>query len=134
VNSSANISPKLKRQHSAEPLNANSRKSPASVGTTSLGATPPPSELDPSVSANAIPIPPQTLPNNVFGSLPDDAVIGSPLKKHRSSLCDMDAETLQKRLGAGFTSTVGNGGILAAAEAAQNQIPKAPKIEMEEEL
>lgn len=124
---------KLKRQHSAEPLNANSRKSPASVGTTSLGATPPPTELDPGAVANSIPIPPQTLPNNVFGGLPDDSVIGSPLKKHRASLYDMDSETLQKRLGQGFTSTVG-GGVLAAAEASQTPFPEAPKVEMEEEL
>jgi hypothetical protein len=45
----------------------------------------------------------------------------------------MDAETLQKRLGTGFTSTAG-GGVLAAAEAAQSSLPNPPKIEMEEEL
>lgn len=78
------------------------------------------------------------LPNNVFGGLPDDSVVGSPLKKHRASLYEMDGETLQKRLGTGFASGLG-GDVLASAEAAQTPLPVTPapvivKDEMEEEL
>ena len=100
----------------------NARKSPAS-GTTSLGATPP---------AEAAPIsaPKDILPNNVFGGLPDDSLVGSPLKKHRGSLYDMDNETMQKRLGAGFSTSMGD--VVAAAEAAQSPLPKADKMEEEE--
>lgn len=114
-----NFSSQLKRQHSAEPLNANSRKSPASVGTDSHGATPPPTE--PAATA-------PTLSSSVFGaSLPDDSVVGSPLKKHRASLYDMDNETMQKRL-AGFSSM---GDVVAAAEAAHQPLP-APAMEEDE--
>jgi len=110
-----NITLQLKRQHSAEPLNTNARKSPASVGTTSVGATPP-------AEADILPPSNQTLPNNVFGaSLPDDSVVGSPMKKHRASLYDMDNETMQKRLGTGFSSGLGD--VVAAAEAAQVKLP-----------
>lgn len=117
---------KLKRQHSAEPLNANSRKSPGSIGSTSVGATPP-AEADASLTpANA------THSNTAFGSsLPDDSVIGSPLKKHRASLYDMDNETMQKRLGTGFSSGLD---VVAAAEAAHTPLPEpAMKVEPDEE-
>ncbi|TVY91492.1 hypothetical protein LAWI1_G002057 [Lachnellula willkommii] len=116
----------LKRQHSAEPLNANSRKSPASIGTTSVGATPP-ADVDPAPTAN------QTLSNSVFGAgLLDDSVVGSPLKKHRASLYDTDNETIQKRLGLGLS---GGGDVLAAAEAAHAPLPEpAMRTEEEEEL
>jgi len=116
----------LKRQHSAEPLNANSRKSPGSIGTTSVGATPP-AEIDTAPTAN------QTLSNSVFGAnLLDDNVVGSPLKKHRASLYDTDNETIQKRLGLGLS---GGGDVLAAAEAAHAPLPEpAMRTEEEEEL
>ena len=66
--------------------------------------------------------------------MPDDSVVGSPLKKHRASLYDIDNETMQKRLGTGFASTLG-GDVVAAAEAAQTPLPTPPpKVEMEEEL
>ncbi|KAL2062965.1 hypothetical protein VTL71DRAFT_6037 [Oculimacula yallundae] len=114
---------KLKRQHSAEPLNS-SRKSPASA-STSVGATPP---------AEAVPITsqPQLLPNNVFGGLPDESLVGSPLKKHRASLYDIDSETMLKRLGTGFSSSGGD--IVAAAEAAQKPLPPVDNNMDDEEL
>jgi len=117
---------KLKRQHSAEPLNANSRRSPGSIGTPSLGETPP-AEADQPSTAN------QTLSSSVFGAnLPDDSVVGSPLKKHRASLYDMDNDTMQKRLGMGLTT---GGDVIAAAEAAHTALPEpAMKTEEEEEL
>ncbi|KAH8665970.1 hypothetical protein BGZ60DRAFT_59852 [Tricladium varicosporioides] len=118
---------KLKRQHSAEPLNVSSRKSPGSIGSTSVGATPP-AEVDSNVGPGPI------LGSSVFGqNVPDDNVVGSPLKKHRASLYDVDAEAIQKRLGMGFTSTRGD--IVAAAEAAHTPLPEpAMKTEDEEEL
>ena len=104
-------------------MNANARRSPGSIGSTSVGATPP-ADIDTSASN-------QTLPNNVFGtSLPDGAVVGSPLKKHRASLYDIDADTMQKRLGTGFSSLGGD--VVAAAEAAQKPLPP-PSNAMEEE-
>lgn len=64
--------------------------------------------------------------------MPDDSVVGSPLKKHRASLYDIDNETMQKRLGTGFS---GGGNVLAAAEAAHASLPEpAMKTEEEEEL
>jgi hypothetical protein len=48
----------------------------------------------------------------------------------------MDNETMQKRLGSGFGSSLG-GDVVAVAEAAQTTLPRpaqAPTVEMEEEL
>lgn len=66
--------------------------------------------------------------------MPDDSVVGSPLKKHRASLYDMDNETMQKRLGMGFSG--GPGGVVAAAEAAHTTLPEPAMndAEGEEEL
>ncbi|KAH8808450.1 hypothetical protein F5884DRAFT_752980 [Xylogone sp. PMI_703] len=101
---------KLKRQHSAEPLSATNSRQSVSVGST------PGVESPPEAEATA---PHSTLPNSVFGgvSLLDDSVVGSPLKKHRGSVQDLDNETLQKRMGMGFGSGLGD--ILAKAEADQ---------------
>jgi hypothetical protein len=47
----------------------------------------------------------------------------------------MDNETMQKRLGSGFGSSLGD--VVAAAEAAQTALPpptQVPTVEMEEEL
>jgi hypothetical protein len=87
----------------------------------------PPADVDPAPVAN------QTLSSSVFGaSLPDDSVVGSPLKKHRASLYDMDNETMQKRLGMGLS---GGGNVVAAAEAAHTPLPEpAMKTDEEEEL
>ena len=124
----ADLKLQLKRQHSAEPLNSNSRRSPGSIGTTSVGTTPP-ADADANSTANA------TLPSSVFGgSVPDDSVIGSPLKRHRASVHDIDNETIQKRLGAGFANRLGD--VMAAAEAA-NMPPLEPTMKAdtpEEEL
>ncbi|EKD12167.1 uncharacterized protein L3040_003366 [Drepanopeziza brunnea f. sp. 'multigermtubi'] len=112
---------KLKRQHSVEPLNANSRKSPASSTSTSLGATPP-AELP--ALAHGGP--------NVFGGLPAETAMGSPLKKQRASLYDIDSETVKQRFGTGFSSSGGD--IVAAAEAAQQPLPVDDKMQEEDEL
>ncbi|KAH8598836.1 hypothetical protein B0O99DRAFT_614291 [Bisporella sp. PMI_857] len=117
---------KLKRQHSAEPLSALSRKSPGSIGSTSVGETPP-------AEVETGPAPTGLLQNSVFGSsVPDDSVIGSPLKKHRASLYDVDNDTMQKRLGTGFSSGLD---VVAAAEAANLPLPEpAMKDGDDEEL
>jgi len=115
---------KLKRQHSAEPLNASSRRSPGSIGSTSLGTTPPAETDMATVPANS------TLSNSVFGGLPDGMAVGSPLKKHRASLYDMDNDTMQKRL-MGFTAGVD---VVAVAESAHTPLPEpAMKVEPDEE-
>lgn len=111
----------LKRQHSFEPLN---RPSPGSIGSTSVGATPP-ADSDPNANS--------TLSSSIFGGLPDDSDIGSPLKRHRASLNGPENESMQKRLGMGFAS---GRDIMAAAEAAHSPLPE-PAIkttELEEEL
>ena len=93
------------------------------MGTNSVGATPP-ADTDSNIPA------PQTLPNNVFGlGFGDEGVIGSPLKKHRASLFDVDAEAMQKRSTAGFPSGID---VLAAAEAGQKSA-KQPEVKMETE-
>jgi hypothetical protein len=117
----------LKRQHSAEPLNANNnRRSPASIGTTSHGATPP-AEVETTTISN------QTLASSVFGGLPEAAVVGSPLKKHRPSVYDIDSETLQTRLGVGFTGGIGD--VLNTAEGANSaQSESALKVDEDEDL
>jgi hypothetical protein len=74
------------------------------------------------------------LSNTTFGSasLPDESIIGSPLKKHRASLYDVDNETMQKRLGTGFGNGLGD--VVAAAEAAHTPLPEpAMKDAAEEE-
>lgn len=101
------------------------RPSPGSIGSTSVGATPP---ADSDSNANP------TLSSSIFGgALPDDSNIGSPLKRHRASLNGPENESMQKRLGMGFAS--GMGDIVAAAEAAHSPLPEpAIKTEEEEEL
>ncbi|RDW94513.1 hypothetical protein BP5796_00276 [Coleophoma crateriformis] len=107
---------KLKRQHSHEPMGTNSR-SPGSTDTTPLGATP---EAD---KPNADPL----LPSSTFGgSVPDESVVGSPLKKHRASLYDINPGVMEQRMG----ESIG----VPAAEAAQKPLPATDvKVEMEEE-
>lgn len=68
----------------------------------------------------------------MFGDLPDESVVGSPLKKHRASLYDMDKEMMQRRLGMGFSSGLGD--VVAAAEAAHSPLPEpAMKVNPDEE-
>ncbi len=68
----------------------------------------------------------------MFGgtSLPDDSIVGSPLKKHRASIADLDSGFMSKG-NAGHFGSLGHGvDVVAAAEAAQNPLPE---IKMEEE-
>ena len=132
----------LKRAHSAEPDSAaSSRKSPSAGPSTGDAATPP--------TATDSVFPPLSGISSaaLFGkSLPEDSVIGSPLKKARPSI----SEGAGKGFGVGnasFSHALGD--ILAKAEASQaaqnkQQSPSTPPVtamttttvkeEMEEEL
>ncbi|KAG9248704.1 hypothetical protein BJ878DRAFT_486865 [Calycina marina] len=114
---------KLKRQHSAEPINATSRRSPGSVGSNE---NIPPAEKPDGNGALAL----APLPTNIFG-LPDDSIIGSPLKKHRASLNENEKGDMQKR-SMGFGSSGTGGDIVAAAEAAQLPLPE-PAMKADED-
>jgi len=61
--------------------------------------------------------------------LPDESIVGSPLKKHRASLYDTDNDTIQKRL-KDFGSGLGD--VVAAAEAAHTPLP-APALNNDED-
>ena len=95
---------KLKRQHSAEDLDAGSqatRKSPASNSPTA-GSTPPqPTAPTPTVltSASYDVATPKVL---------EEGIIGSPLKKQRASLSGVDDEAMRKRLGLGLSGVMGD--------------------------
>ncbi|KAI4166167.1 MAG: hypothetical protein LQ342_000053 [Letrouitia transgressa] len=123
---------RLKRQHSAEPLNAGSpatRKSPASNSPTA-GSTP-------SDAPNLATTPPALLPSMAFdlGSSKalDSGPVGSPLKKARASLSGLDEETMGKRLGLGLSGTVADA-ISQAAKQGQDdsKMEKEPANEQEE--
>ncbi|KAK3384325.1 hypothetical protein B0T24DRAFT_80632 [Lasiosphaeria ovina] len=111
---------RLKRAHSAEPDSAaSSRKSP-STGA----ATPPSTEAPkPSIGLSS---------TTLFGkSLPEDSVVGSPLKKARPSI----SEGAGTRTGGGFPPGLGD--ILAKAEAAQaahNKQEHSAPIKKEEDI
>lgn len=95
----------LKRQHSAEPLNAGSpamRKSPAS--STPKAESPPPQ------TSHLATTPPSFGPGVAFDAgsqKPDDTVVGSPMKKQRASLSGLDHEIMHTRLGLGLSGDVG---------------------------
>ncbi|KAI9874015.1 MAG: hypothetical protein M1823_007783, partial [Watsoniomyces obsoletus] len=89
----------LKRQHSAEPLNSNgvpeARKSSKS-GSPSAASTP---QLGDDLSTS-----PSGPSLQIESRKPEDFMIGSPLKKQRSSMADFDDDfkrRLQRGLAAG---------------------------------
>ncbi|KAK3381593.1 hypothetical protein B0H63DRAFT_209319 [Podospora didyma] len=107
---------RLKRAHSVEPDSANSsRKSP------SAGEATPPEGVKPTIGLSS---------TTLFGrSLPEDSVVGSPLKKARPSISEV---------GGAFPPALGD--ILAKAEAAQaaqskqEHPPAVREEDIEEEL
>ena len=88
----------LKRQHSAEPLNSNgiadARKSSKS-GSPSAASTP---KLGDDLSTSP------SNPSQVESSQPEDFMVGSPLKKQRSSMADFD-DDFKRRLQRGLASS-----------------------------
>ena len=92
----------LKRQHSADLLNATSpatRRSPAS--NTPTGGSTPPHHLNSAASPAIL------LPNSIFDlEAPrafDETNVGSPLKKQRASVAGLDDEAMKRRLGLGLS-------------------------------
>jgi hypothetical protein len=84
-----------------------------------LGTTPP-AETDINSTANA------TLSSSVFGgtSLPDESVIGSPLKKHRASIVDIENGAMQRTL-----ESMSGGGIGAIMQAANAEAKAAQSVD-----
>jgi len=116
----------LKRAHSADPDSADSRKSPS--------AGPFGKELTPPDTRGGQPIPGASA--GPFGkSLPDESIVGSPLKKHRASVAEgMDDEKAARP--SSFPPALGD--ILAKAEAdqqkqQQQQKQGTPTVKEEEE-
>ncbi|KAI9827288.1 MAG: hypothetical protein M1832_005426 [Thelocarpon impressellum] len=121
---------KLKRVHSAEPLNeASPRKSPASA-SPATGHTPPQASESvfspPSFTANNGT--PSSSQRKTQPQTPDDAIVGSPMKKSRPSLPGPDDDTLHKRLGLGVPGGIGD--VLGRIEKAETG-PVASKPEGE---
>lgn len=120
---------RLKRAHSAEPDNQSSpRKSPSTEAAT------PPEGPNPVGIGNVAGV------VGMFGgrSLPDDNIIGSPMKKARPSIGDIgDLKGSPGGIGGTGTFSPALGDILAKAEAAQASKNKArseaPLMKMEEE-
>ncbi|KAL8768648.1 MAG: hypothetical protein Q9209_005207 [Squamulea sp. 1 TL-2023] len=117
---------RLKRQHSAEPLNSRTpatRKSPAS-NTPIAGSTPP-------NTSSLMNTPPMLLPDTAFdlGSSEafDSGTIGSPLKRARASVSGLDEEGMRQRLGLGLL------GVLASNVGAPIEQAKSIKKEEEDE-
>lgn len=117
----------MKRQHSAEPLNAPSRPSPGSIGTPTLGTTPPES---------AAAVPALNITSSMFSkgiSPPDDATIGSPLKRQRASIYDIDEASKKLINPAGFPAPMGDIlGLAEAGVAAPLKLSPSPHIDEEE--
>ena len=93
---------KLKRAHSAEPLEDNGPRKSSSM------SNPPTASHTPTISDNMAATPP-TSDNNYStslsggdGQVPNDAIIGSPLKKSRPSLANADDDAMRRRLGLGL--------------------------------
>ncbi|KAI9762705.1 MAG: hypothetical protein M1840_001172 [Geoglossum simile] len=93
---------KLKRAHSAEPVNAPSpqisypiTKSPSATVSTPVTGSTPPNTTDLATT------PPASKPT--FGAtahgLTDDVMVGSPLKKQRASISGLEDEAMRRRLG-----------------------------------
>ncbi|OCK76664.1 hypothetical protein K432DRAFT_305887 [Lepidopterella palustris CBS 459.81] len=112
---------KLKRQHSAEPLNAPSpqtRKSPAS--NSPVSGTPAPTSLSTAATSTTIDTSangtePATKPSAIPSDIAPEAIVGSPFKKQRASLPGFD-EGVRKGLGLDFlgASKEGKGGALGS--------------------
>ncbi|KAI1005701.1 hypothetical protein K3495_g2514 [Podosphaera aphanis] len=98
---------KLKRQHSAEPLNANPRKSLGSGQTTSVTKC-----TDSDLTQSHL----QTLPSSTF-SFPAESAVASPLKRHRSSVNNTSVNSIASQC---FSSLGGD--VVALAEASQSPL------------
>ena len=137
----------LKRQHSADHADS---PSPAPVHRTSPRSNTPTAATTPPQVSNG---PPPLLPSSKYdggsAKTPDDAMIGSPLKKQRASLSGLEEDSLRSQFGLGLAGVHGN--VLERIEQdkdsiAQEQVssgkeagaeqpqPTAKSEDMEEEL
>ncbi len=109
----------LKRQHSADPMNGSARKSPATAGSPKIKQE----------AETTSTIPPLDITNHNLGNrLPDDAIIGSPLKKQRANE-DGTSENTTK-----FPPPISNVlGLAEAAQATANQSPSRMTLKKDEE-
>ncbi|RMZ92198.1 hypothetical protein DV736_g585, partial [Chaetothyriales sp. CBS 134916] len=105
---------KLKRQHSAEPLTSNGSTEPRKTSKSGSGSGSPSAASTPNINNNGTygpalevaPPPPSTEIKNE-----DDFMLGSPLKKQRSSMGDFDDDfkrRLQRGLAAGIGQVLGS--------------------------
>jgi hypothetical protein len=113
----------LKRAHSAEPDSAAASSKSPSAGPFGGDITPPKTDV-----GHQIPGAPASL---LSKSVPNDAIVGSPLKKQRPSF----AEGMTDEKGSRSDNLPALGDILAKAEPAQANLQAFPmKEEDEEEL
>jgi len=102
---------KLKRQHSAEPLDQPSemrKTSKSGSGTPTAGSTPPlpsPNDLSKTPPAIGVTAPVETNIEQIKDE--ESPMIGSPLKKQRASLPGLDDEIMRRRLGGGIGGGIG---------------------------
>ncbi|KIW97672.1 uncharacterized protein Z519_01256 [Cladophialophora bantiana CBS 173.52] len=115
---------KLKRQHSAEPLNSNGvtepRKSSKS-GSPSGSSTPKAGAIELATSPAGTNTGTSGMSSSLDVQKDDDSfMVGSPMKRHRASIADFD-EDIKKRLGGGLsTSSSTIGEILGASGPSQS--------------
>ncbi|KAL8670390.1 MAG: hypothetical protein Q9168_005072 [Polycauliona sp. 1 TL-2023] len=128
---------RLKRQHSAEPLNSRTpatRKSPAS-NTPTAGSTPSP---PPHASSNLSTTPPTLLPNAKFdlGSSKafDSGTVGSPLKRARASVSGLGEDAPWQRLGLGLSESFSGNNVGAQIEQAKPIKKEEKEHDEDEEL
>ncbi|MCJ1361111.1 hypothetical protein MMC16_000208 [Acarospora aff. strigata] len=117
---------KLKRPHSAEPLNAGSPATRRSPALTTPTTESPPREISTGTTT------PPTFGSSVtFDARPhktDDAIVGSPLKKQRASLSGLDGEIMKGRLGLGLSGGIGD--ILGTIDHSDGRVKKEDDEEL----
>ena len=99
------IKVQLKRQHSAD---ATDSPSPAPAHRASPAEGTPITGSPPHVSNDAPTLLPSAAYNGGSTRIPDEAIIGSPLKKQRASLSGIDEESLSSRFGLGLQGAQGD--------------------------
>ena len=99
----------LKRQHSAEPLNSNGVNEPrksSKSGSPSTASTPKATSDELGTSPGGMGIGSGGLSTSLETKKEDDSfMVGSPMKKHRASVAEFDAD-IQNRLGTTFSGTI----------------------------
>ena len=117
---------KIKRKNYVQQHDSTARPSPASAGTKSVDGSPP-SDLNSKLEYL------KTNPSSLFGScLPDESIVGSPLKKHRASLYSIDSEIYRNQLAHGVKGSGSDN--KAATEVMPEPLPSIATGMEEEEL